>query len=103
MWTRLRNALRALLARDPGLDGIQARLDAIEAAHATLAQTVAEQLEDRLIEGDKLYKRVQSALGRIYRLKGWDDADAEEAAAAAPGEGQRPALADVIAAKFKRN
>jgi len=99
MFRSLRNALRAFLNDDRDLAALRDRLDALEAAHADVAQLVKESLDDRLLEGDKLYKRVESALGRIYRLKGWEERDAAEDATA---EGTRPSTAHVLAAKFKR-
>jgi uncharacterized coiled-coil protein SlyX len=97
----LRNALRAFLNDNRELSALRERLDALEGAHATLAQTVTEAIDDRLVEGDRIYAKVQSALGRIYRLKGWEDRDAAEDAAATQ-EGARPSTAHVLAAKFKR-
>lgn len=99
----LLDRLRALLTRDrTPVDhreppSVLERLEALEAAHQALVQQVAETLEDRVDEADKLYAKVRSALGRIYRLKGWADEDAKEDAA-----NGRPGIAEVLAAKFKR-
>lgn len=102
----LRNRLRAFLAHDRVLADpeelalLRERLEALEASHAAVAQQVAEALDDRIIEGDKLYAKVRSALGRLYRLKGWEESDArEDAAATATG---KPDLAAIMAAKFRR-
>lgn len=103
---RLRNALRAFLTGDRDLEAIEVRLDALaarlealEAAHQAVAAKVGEELDDRAHELDKTYAKVRSALGRLYRLKGWED---EENGAQEVAEGTRPKLADVLSAKFKR-
>lgn len=106
MFRRLRNALRALLAHDldlgaigARLEALEARLGALEAAHQDVAGRVADALDDRVDELDRLYAKVRSALGRLYRLKGWEDA---ENGTQEVTEGTKPKLADVLSAKFKR-
>lgn len=102
MFGPLRSRLRAFLARflplgdHPPTPTPLARLEALEAAHQALAERVAEAMDDRVDEADKLYAKVRSALGRLYRLKGWEDEDAKQDAPA------RPDLAAVIAAKYRR-
>lgn len=84
-----------------GLWQLVERVEALEAAQQEHAQLVGEKLDDRVNQLDRLYAKVHSALGRLYRLKGWDDRD-EPQQPAEPTEGTRPKLADVMAAKFKR-
>jgi hypothetical protein len=93
MIRRLRNALRALLGDEPELARLRADLEVVRASHDALAQRVVEELDDRVLEADKLYAKVKSALGRLYRLKGWEDEQAES--------GKVP-LNELLAAKFKR-
>lgn len=92
MFAPFRRAWRAFWRDETALEQ---RLVALESAQQDIAQEVRERFDDRLADLDKLYHRVHSALGRIYRLKGWEEEKA-------PQDPTRPSQDAIMAAKFRR-
>lgn len=93
MFAPFRRAWRAFWRDETALEQ---RLVALESAQQDLALELRERFDDRLADLDKLYHRVHSALGRIYRLKGWEQEGKE------PQDPTRPSQETIMAAKFRR-